>query len=419
MHKETFTSVGIMNTVVLVTHNDNIKDKFRKNPILLRKTDKLAVANYENALDVFEELNPTVIIIHDEIGKLQTSGLIKHIRGNKKLSCSHIIILMNSQDGEFLLNSYDSGADDFLYSSSEPAEILIRVINGIKKYQINKKIQRYSANLEHFGAIDKKNKFYSYKTAEDIINMELSKNNYNAGSFVIFSLDESCKKTYDYGKMTSVIQNNLRLNDIIISYSSTKFGFLTESENASVIIERIKTEIPEDWIIRAGITSVNGINYTELEKNASNALHTATLNNEECTIYKDNYNESEDWLSEDNKVYKFYKKAFNQKIENIISPILYRTQKAYEDRIGDAKIEQFTDEKQSVLRIVLGKKESRLTMLYPGYSKLVIYISHSGLDSPENREISLPLKEISSTKISEIVEGFINEYIGIFRHSNS
>ena len=49
-------------------------------------------------------------------------------------------------------------------------------------------------------------------------------------------------------------------------------------------------------------------------------------------------------------------------------------------------------------------------MLYPGYSKLVIYISHSGLDSPENREVTISLKEITQAKISEIVECFVSEY---------
>ena len=55
-------------------------------------------------------------------------------------------------------------------------------------------------------------------------------------------------------------------------------------------------------------------------------------------------------------------------------------------------------------------------MMYPGYSKLVVYITHSGFDSPENREIVVPLNLVNEDKIDEILEGFINEFIGIYRH---
>jgi len=411
-----------MDTIVLVTNNEDIKQKLQNNLVLLRKTDKLISVNYDNAKEVIEEFCPAMIIMHENTNRQTTTELTKYIRNKKMLASSYIILLMNKFDGNFLIQSYDIGVQDYFCSSSEPEEMLIRVINGVRHQQLKNKFNRYSGNLEHYGIIDTKSKFYSAKTAPEIINYEMGKNNYNGGCFLILSLDEECKKNYDYDKMLSAINRALRLNDIVISYSASKFGILFESgiEECFAILDRIKADIPKDWIFRAGIVSVSGINYSELEKRATCALNNSVLENKEYSIYSEEAAPPENWLQtepEQKNIYKFYKKAFSQKIENIISPILYRVQKAYEDKIGDARIEQFADEKQSVLRILQGKKESRLSMLYPGYSKLVIYISHSGLDSPENREVTVPLKEITSSKISEIVEGFINEFIGVYRHS--
>ena len=52
-----------------------------------------------------------------------------------------------------------------------------------------------------------------------------------------------------------------------------------------------------------------------------------------------------------------------------------------------------------------------LKIVYPGFSKVIVYIVYSGLDSPENREISLPINMLHQKEVSQVVEKFIKEYI--------
>ena len=54
--------------------------------------------------------------------------------------------------------------------------------------------------------------------------------------------------------------------------------------------------------------------------------------------------------------------------------------------------------------------ESELKITYPGFSKINIDIIHQGLDSPENKRISLDLTELDESKLTKIVEDFIKEF---------
>ena len=56
------------------------------------------------------------------------------------------------------------------------------------------------------------------------------------------------------------------------------------------------------------------------------------------------------------------------------------------------------------------KQTSLLKIVYPGFAKVIVYITHEGLDSPENTEISLPLNKINTKEITNIVEKFIKEF---------
>ena len=101
---------------------------------------------------------------------------------------------------------------------------------------------------------------------------------------------------------------------------------------------------------------------------------------------------------------------FNKKMEKVITPVFYRLQKAYEEKLFGTKIEQYTDEEQCVFTLKNRKQESSLRIVYPGFAKIVIYITHKGLESPEDSELSLPLAKITSKELIKIIEDFIKEF---------
>ena len=410
-----------MNTVILITNQEEIKQKLQDNPVLLRDTDKLISSNYENAPEVLFDIRPDIVILHEHENREKTFNLIKYIKEKKIFTNAHIMLLANDYDRAFILSAYDEGIDDYITAKSDPTEILIRTINCIKKSDLSAKLKLLESNLKTYGILEPKSGFYSAKAEHDILDVRLHMENYSGGSYMIITPDEEGKKNFSSDFIITAIKKSVRMGDIVTSLSGAKYSILLQCgiDGALKVLEKIKTELPEACTIKAGITVIDTEKFDDVKKKATCALNNSLLQNTDYTVYSASANQEDDWLVpplDDEKAYKFFKKAFSKKIENVIAPVFYRTQKAYEEKVDDAKIEQFTDEQQSVFRIISGGNESRLTMRYPGFAKLIIYISHSGIDTPENREITLPINQITEAKIDEILEGFIEEFIGIYRH---
>ncbi|MBO8430445.1 hypothetical protein IAC76_03585, partial [Spirochaetes bacterium] len=166
--------------------------------------------------------------------------------------------------------------------------------------------------------------------------------------------------------------------------------------------------------VKAGICEIKNYTYQLAEKKAMCALSDAMLSNDETVIYaKKGNNIQDDWLdipAEMTSNYKLFKHAFDKKLEKVITPVFYRMQKNYENKLKNTKIEQYTDEIQSVFRLTSTKQTSLLKLVYTGFTKIRININHAGLDSPENREILLSIKQITTDKLTEILESFIEEF---------
>ena len=410
-----------MNKVILITNQEEVKKKIQDNNVLLRTTDGIYSSTYDNAPDVLYDLRPDIILLHEHEKRDKTLNLLKYITGKKIFENSNVIVLVNQFDRAFILAAYDNGAEDYISVNSEPVEFLIRIINSIKKSGLQNKIKRLNSNLEYYGIIDNISGFYNPKFENEVMNTELNKGNYDNSAYMIITPDENGKKIYSNEIMIQAIKKSVRIDDIVIGPSGSRYSLLmnTGIDGAVKILDKIKSELPEDASIKAGITIVNEREFDSVKKKATCALNNSLLENKAYTIFSKAEVGDDDWLEiskDDEKAFKLFKNAFSKKLENVIAPVFYRVQKSYEEQIGDAKIEQFTDEQQSIFRIICGKYESRLTMIYPAFSKIVIYITHSGLDSPENREITLPLSQINQNKIGEILESFVNEFIGVYRH---
>lgn len=409
-----------MNTL-LITDNEVIKQKLQDKLALLRETDKLLSVNYSGASDALYDVRPEIVILHEDKNREKTLELIKSIKEKKIFVNTRIILFANDYDKSFILSAYDFGIDDYITQKSDTSEILIRVINCIKKFQLENKLNLYANHLRSYSILEQKNDFYSAKYEKDIFGVRLHMDNYKGGCYIIIAPDDKSKSKLASDAIVSAVRKSVRTDDMVAGLSAAKYSILIKSglDAALKVISKIKEELSDAYSIKAGIAIIDTENFEDVKKKATCALNNALLQNVDYMVYSEDSGSQAEWLEESqgsDKAYKFFKKAIAKKIDNVIAPVFYRNQKAYEEKVGDAKIEQFTDEQQSVFRIISGKNESRLTMRYPGYAKLIVYISHSGLDSPEDREISLPINKITETQIDEILESFINEFIGIYRH---
>lgn len=398
-----------MSNILLVTNEESITKDFPNKLILLRETDDLSYCDYEDAPDIVFTDKPDIVIVHEHKEKDKTLNLIKYI----KTQIDSVLLLINNYDRNFILSAYDEGIDDYFGINSDASEISIRTVNCIKKDNLKKNINRYSNYLKAYELLDSSDNYISSKNSENILNIELQTKNYRNGALLLIEPDEEGKASYSSDKMKTALNKSIRNTDIIAHSSGIK-TFIMISEGgiagAAKILDKIKKELNNEISIKAGICEITSNKFDIIEKHTQCALSESLSSGQEFTIFANNEPE-ENWLEEPKeKNYKLFKNAFNKKLEKVITPVFYRLQKSWEEKLFNTKIEQYTSDSQSVFRLINPKQTSLLKIVYPGFAKVIVYITHEGLNSPENKEISLSLNEINNKEITHIIEEFIREF---------
>ena len=402
------------NSILLISDDDNLSKIIEAKLIFLRATDSIVLSNYQNAIQNLELYYSDVVLIHENSIQSKTIDLIKKLRENKNIS---IILLVNSYDKNMILASYDAGIDDFAFSTSDDFELVIRTVNNLKHNSIRLKAQRNSKLLEQLFVIDELTGLYNYNYAKQVIENCIDDNLLEVGTFIVFSPSENSKKNFSIEAMANAIFSSIRVDDIATLGRGAKFYIFlpkTSVNGAIVVLNKIKDNYGNDFEICAGISDICHKSFDEMEHDALQALSDAIATNAEYVLAQEKAEDTlDDWLVTDGeapKNYKIFRQIFNKKMEKVITPVFYRLQKAWEEKLFDTEIDQYTDSEQCVFHLKNNKQDSMLRIVYPGFAKIVIYITHEGLDSPENKEIQLSLTKISQKELIKIVEDFIKEF---------
>ena len=402
----------IDDNILLITDNEEIINNVLSKLILLRESDSIAVSDYKMARKILENSGVSIVLVHQKEDPEKTLNFIKSILSDKY----SIILLVDEYNQDFILSAYDIGVNDYFSVNSESYEMLIRTVNCFKYQTLKNKNLRDSSLLKVFGAIDAETGFYKYKYCKGLLAEFVKDKEFYNGMFLIIAPNEETKNRYSADKLAKAIKQTIRGNDIATIISGGKFYLMLpniDKVGAYTVVEKIQNILGEKLIIHAGMAKIGEKDFNRLEKEAYAALSDACLAKETAVFLEEKVKTLDSWLSDDEKDeknYKLFKNAYNNKLEKVITPVFFRLQKAYEEKLFETKISQYSDELQSVFQLSNKKQESRLKIIYPGFAKIVIYIIHDGLDSPENKEISLNLNEITPKILSKIVEDFIKEF---------
>ena len=403
----------LYDNILLITDEEEVAQSVLSKLVLLRESDSIAVCDYKSAKVSLKTPSISVVIIHENEDREKTINLIKSI----KSSDCEIILLANSYNREFILSAYDCGIADYFTADSDACEMLIRTINCFKIKSLKINSARNLELLKMLCVVDEETGFYKYKFCKDLLADIISNPATLNGMFIVLALDEDCKTRFSADKLSKAIKASVRCDDIVFVVKGGKFYLILpniDKIGAISVVNKIQDILDKNLIIRAGICRIaDNAEFEKLEKSAFSALSEACQTKETAVIFEKKNNSLDTWLDDeekDDKNFKLFKNAYNNKLEKVITPVFFRLQKAYEEKLFNTKITQYTDEFQSVFRLIHEGKESRLKITYPGFAKIVIYISHDGLDTPDNREIELKLNEVTPKEISAIVENFIKEY---------
>lgn len=394
--------------ILFVSDDKDFADNISQKLIFLRNDDVVSVCNYNEAAYNVTLKDAQIVFVHQCMSKELTLKLIEQLRENNVC----IILAASTYDSEFILSAYDCGIDDFVMAAADDFEFVIRTVANIKFKSLKHAAQRNIKVLEQLSVIDEVTGFYNYKFAKQVIENALLKNK-NA-VFMAISPSNSFKPQFRSEQVAQAIKASLRAADISVIGKGAAFYILlsqTDVNGALVVLNKIKENYGDYIELACGVVGVDSKNFDRIEEKVLQALANAFATNAEYVIFENDDKTLDDWLENPKKKnYKLFKQIFNKKLERVITPVFYSLQKTWEERLFNTEIEQYTNSEQCVFHLKNAKQDSTLRILYPGFTKIIISITHEGLDSPENTEEQLDLTKITQKELVNIVEKFIKDF---------
>lgn len=383
--------------ILLVSDDNDFAQKLDEKLVFLRKNDEIIISDYASALDLIGECS--VVLVHENSTFEQTLSMIKDLRKKKEIS---IILVANSNNENLILESADLGVDDFILANAENFEFVLRIVHNIEFSVLKQLSQGYIKLLKQVNVVDDYSGLFNFDNCQQILKEQKN------GIFMAISPCDKMKFSLD--EVGFAIKFAIRKNDIaFIGRGSNFYLYLkdTDFEGAKNVFDKINTKMK----ISAGVADISGKTLEKFEKEAQDALIEAQKTEQKFVVHQTKENTLDEWLADTKSGnYKLFRKLFNTKLEKVITPVFYRLQKSYEDKLKNTEIIQFTTDEQCVFELKNKNTKSSLRIIYPGFAKIIVTIKHEGFDSPENSEISLPLDKITQKELVEIVENFIKEY---------
>ena len=376
--------------ILLVSDDTDFAQKLDEKLVFLRKNDEIIISDYASALDLIGECS--VVLVHENSTFEQTLSMIKDLRKKKEIS---IILVANSNNENLRWESADLGVDDFILANAENFEFVLRIVHNIEFSVLKQLSQGYIKLLKQVNIVDDYSGLFNFDNCQQILKEQKN------GIFMAISPCDKMKFSLD--EVGFAIKFAIRKNDIaFIGRGSNFYLYLkdTDFEGAKNVFDKINTKIK----INAGVADISGKTLEKFEKEAQDALIEAQKTEQKFVVHQTKENTLDEWLADTKSGnYKLFRKLFNTKLEKVITPVFYRLQKSYEDKLKNTEIIQFTTDEQCVFELKNKNIKSSLRIIYPGFAKIIVTIKHEGFDSPENSEISLPLDKITQKELVEIV----------------
>lgn len=412
--------------IVLITSDNEIAINLKPKLILLREIDNILTFDYSDAITNIKEICPETILLYCDEEKKDCLKLIKTIKSDETLKATSVLLITKEYDKDFVLSAFDEDITDYLTLKNNDAELLMRVIWCLKKKTLTTTIEDMNNICQKIGIIDPETGFYANEHCEKVFDVEFkAMEKFDTESILMLvAPSQASKGGLNPLLLAHAIKASTRKTDILALGSANRVYILlkqTKLQGAFCVLEKIKRIIGDSYTLVAGAGAVRGSSFHELKSKLLNAMiesenakiDLAVVSEEEIEQNSDNWIET---INSSQKNFKLFKQAFTKKLDKVIVPVFFQMQKQYEEKLFKIQIEQKCDSNLSSFALKGENQVSELKITYPGFAKINIDIMHQGLDSPENRRISLNLNQLNEKNLTDILLEFINEFKEVNGH---
>jgi two-component system, cell cycle response regulator len=242
---------------VLVADDSRIYRKLVEDTLSEKQYALLFAKSGREAIDLFSEHQPSLVITDWMMPDLSGIELCEHIRNHSRQTYTYLIILTGITEKNKLVKGLAAGADDFLTKPFHSEELLARVGVGRRIVELHRQLAAKNLLLEELARTDPLTGLPNRRAIEDWATRQLSGAARYGFSFLVVLADldhfKSVNDTHGHDagdrvlkKFAEILKVNSRRSDICGRIGGEEFLFIlthTTQENARIVIERIRAEL--------------------------------------------------------------------------------------------------------------------------------------------------------------------------------
>jgi two-component system cell cycle response regulator len=242
---------------VLVADDSRIYRKLVEHTLSKKQYVLLFAKSGREAIDLFSEHQPPLVITDWMMPDLSGIELCEHIRKQSRQPYTYLIILTGNTDKDKLVTGLAAGADDYLTKPFHSDELLARVGVGRRIVELHRQLEAKNLLLEELALTDSLTGLPNRRAIEHWATRQLSGAIRYGFSFLVVLADldhfKAVNDTYGHDagdavlkKFSEILKTNSRRSDICGRIGGEEFLFIlthTTKDNASIVIERIRAEL--------------------------------------------------------------------------------------------------------------------------------------------------------------------------------
>lgn len=411
--------------IILVTNNEAMIGLVSSELVQLRNIDSILIRNYQDAVQSIKSEHPQAIILNCQ-NSVEEPFCLELIKKSKEITNSPILLLVEKYNPLFVKMANKIGINDILAIQYSNTEILMRTIWSLQKSELKKQQEKHEKLLKQLNVINNNSGFYSFKYSNRVFQNELDdlKNQNIDGVFIALEPNENSRLRPSNENLISTIRKNLRASDTVAHTKSLDTFYLllsnTNMEGAMIVWNRLNKNIGAEEALCGCIYNVDDLPFEQIEAFLKDGLKKAQFAPNYLYIIDDSSKENANWLEADeltqqklSKDFKLFRQIFTKKLENIIKPAITDLLNEYEDVLSNTDLPIVETNSSYAVKFVNKRQESEFKITHE-LNVIKIDSIHNGLDSPENKNCTLYLNDITTKEIQSEFENFILEFKSCF-----
>ena len=400
---------------ILIVFSDKRLAEITANKInLLRSNDSITFVSYEEISNIEEQILPSIVLLcHNNSNSLTIIDEIK-----TKFENTPIVLVTENNSEDIFIEAYEKEIDDFFSIYDSEAIILMRILNALKKNNLQQKFNLNNKILIAENYIDESTNIYKKDCAKNILSTIFNKilnEETDNNVFLHLKLLKDENPTINSKNIGKAIKKILRGTDIITFGKNNSFNIILENINEEQtinLITKINLCLKNKYIIYYTATRITK-NYEETIK-VIEPLINIQLEDKEYFIFINDVEQAElsELIQVQNKKENVSRQEFIKKVENIVAPVYYQAQTKYSERFKKAEINYCINNSENIFSIKKDEIKNELSITYPTSDNIIIdIVEYSGENITNERKIIYHTTDFNEEKLTEEIENMIKDFI--------